>query len=466
MELVGAAPTGDLDLVRLLDVLTPGPTFHAEDYGVVADGVTDDTAAYQTALAASAGGTLVAAIGTSQIDADWAGTGTLRLPDNVTFHLPAGAKLRAIPNSLDYHAVVMFDGCTNAHITGHGTIEGENGLHLTGTGEWGYCIEMVESYNCSVSDVRLQDAHGDGLFMGFGANNNFVIRNVVSDRNHRQGFSICRASNGVIIDCTGSNTAGTSPESGIDFEPEATMGNVENVELINFRAIGNAQAGIILTGQLNIVKNVRVIGGVSRDNGTYGLLLDDLTDCAVYGTDSHNNGNDGVIFFGPCTGVYEFGQVTGNTAFGVTLAAAAAGVRVTGGTISENTLDGVLVDITPDVVLSDLTMIDNGRHNINMMGATANPTMDGCTSVISSGATTVNHLMAPSTTGLQRTRNTFVGTGVIGEPSGTKIIYDIVNGATVDDGVESATIANIVSLTQAEYDALTPVATTLYVITD
>ncbi len=33
-------------------------------------------------------------------------------------------------------------------------------------------------------------------------------------------------------------------------------------------------------------------------------------------------------------------------------------------------------------------------------------------------------------------------------------------------GSSDATINNIIALTQAEYDALTPVATTLYVITD
>jgi len=44
---------------------------------------------------------------------------------------------------------------------------------------------------------------------------------------------------------------------------------------------------------------------------------------------------------------------------------------------------------------------------------------------------------------------------------------DLVRLVDVGDVVESATIANIVSLTQAEYDALTPkVTTTLYVITD
>jgi len=44
------------------------------------------------------------------------------------------------------------------------------------------------------------------------------------------------------------------------------------------------------------------------------------------------------------------------------------------------------------------------------------------------------------------------------------IVEDL--AAVISDKVSSSDVTQIVALTQAEYDALTPVATTLYVVTD
>ena len=110
--------------------------FNPLDYGAVADGHTNNTAAFAKVVAAchEAGG------GTIWVTAGKYLTGSVRLADNVTLHLDSGAELLYSGDPADSpivpsrwectnvfaHAPLIYaDGCQNIAITGRGTLNGQ-----------------------------------------------------------------------------------------------------------------------------------------------------------------------------------------------------------------------------------------------------------------------------------------------------------------------------------------------------
>lgn len=91
--------------------------------------------------------------------------------------------------------------------------------------EWRMGISISACKNVLIEGLRIESTGGDGIYIsGDGArkwSEDVTIRNVHCDDNHRQGISIISAQNLLIEGSTFSNTSGTAPESGIDFEPNA-----------------------------------------------------------------------------------------------------------------------------------------------------------------------------------------------------------------------------------------------------
>src|SRR5690606_29588040 len=75
------------------------------------------------------------------------------------------------------------------------------------------------------------------IYLGIGRqgepNRNITIRDVVCDRNYRQGISVITAENLLIENCTLKNTAGTAPAAGIDFEPNPPRERLGNCVMRN-----------------------------------------------------------------------------------------------------------------------------------------------------------------------------------------------------------------------------------------
>jgi polygalacturonase len=97
------------------------------EFGTVGDGVTTDTAAIQAAIdscAGCGGGTVSLGPGTYL-------AGTVRLKDNVTLHLEAGATLLGSTDLNDYtdhyvdRSLIYAEGAANIAITGRGVIDGQ-----------------------------------------------------------------------------------------------------------------------------------------------------------------------------------------------------------------------------------------------------------------------------------------------------------------------------------------------------
>jgi len=112
--------------------------------------------------------------------------------------------------------------------------------------EWRFTLRLQAVENVLVENMTFKSSGGDGIVLGAnGPHNcrNVVIRKCVCDDNHRQGISICSGENVLIEDCVLSNTKGTPPEAGIDFEPDRPNECLSNITLRNVLSINNAGNG-------------------------------------------------------------------------------------------------------------------------------------------------------------------------------------------------------------------------------
>ena len=83
--------------------------------------------------------------------------------------------------------------------------------------EWRHCILVRGGKNFRVENMKLCSSGGDGIEIY--RVENFVIRNVICDDNHRQGMSIISGQDILVEDCEFNRTYGTDPQCGLDIEP-------------------------------------------------------------------------------------------------------------------------------------------------------------------------------------------------------------------------------------------------------
>ena len=117
--------------------------------------------------------------------------------------------------------------------------------------EWRMVFDFMSCRRVTVLGLRLENSGGDGIYLGVSGDGppyceDVVVRDVVCDGHHRQGISVVSAVNLLIENCVLSNTAGTEPEAGIDFEPNQPNERLENCVVRNCRMENNSGAGILV----------------------------------------------------------------------------------------------------------------------------------------------------------------------------------------------------------------------------
>ena len=108
-------------------------------------------------------------------------------------------------------------------------------------GEWRYALRIFHADNVLVEGLTITESGGDGIGV---SGNDITIRNCVMDKNHRQGISIFSAKNLLIENCIMSNTTGTPPAAGVDFEPDKQTERLINCVMRNCQFINNDGHGI------------------------------------------------------------------------------------------------------------------------------------------------------------------------------------------------------------------------------
>ena len=81
--------------------------------------------------------------------------------------------------------------------------------------EWRHVINLHGCTGVTIEGLTLAESGGDGIYLGAGPGGkpckDVIIRDVVCDRNYRQGISVISAENLLIERCTLKDTAGTPP---------------------------------------------------------------------------------------------------------------------------------------------------------------------------------------------------------------------------------------------------------------
>lgn len=98
--------------------------------------------------------------------------------------------------------------------------------------EWRHVLCIMSSVNIKVYGLTLAESGGDGIYLGSARgtwpNRDIHIKDVVCDKNYRQGISVISAENLLIEDTVMRDTAGTPPAAGIDFEPNHKVERLKN----------------------------------------------------------------------------------------------------------------------------------------------------------------------------------------------------------------------------------------------
>ena len=155
--------------------------------------------------------------------------------------------------------------------------------------EWRHILNLHGCENVTIQGLTLTESGGDGIYLGAGNNHkpcqNITIRDVVCDRNYRQGISVISAENLLIENCVLNNTAGIAPGAGIDFEPNLAKERLVNCVMRNCQIESNESAGILLylrplDGTSEPV-SIRIENCVTRGTNSFSAYI--VTSCGPTG---------------------------------------------------------------------------------------------------------------------------------------------------------------------------------------
>jgi polygalacturonase len=282
-------------------------TRSVKSYGAVGNGIHDDTAAFQAAINSlpSSGGTITVPAGTYLIDP----VKKIQLRSYNHLSMSSDAILKAKTNSATRAYLIYAYNRTQVEISG-GRLVGDRSTHhyVSGsTSEWNHGIQILGCTHVTIRDLHVSKCAGDGICIGGGASD-VRIANVVSTENRRQGLSITRCHDVKVYDSEFSYTHGTSPQCGIDIEPDGTS-TAYDIRIQNCRLNNNAMYGINVWKR---VSNVTLAGCTIERNGSCGAVTS-------YCSKIYFTGN--TVRYNSATGIFlregsKYCTISGGTSYG------------------------------------------------------------------------------------------------------------------------------------------------------
>ena len=239
---------------------------NVKSYGAVGDGRTDDTKSIQNAIDTGAS-VIFIPDGTYIIDT----LISLKPKSKQKIQLAENATLKAIPNSSESYSIIFLEDDSDIVISG-GTLLGDRYEHMSITGQWGHGIQIsTNTRNIIIKNIVLENFWGDGIYIGYSKNpldiaSQIKLMNIICNNNRRQGISITHAKYVTIDNILVSNTHGSTPECGIDIEPNAGC-YVEDVTIKNSTFSTNEGYGISMYGGYGkYIKSINITQCVFIEN--------------------------------------------------------------------------------------------------------------------------------------------------------------------------------------------------------
>jgi hypothetical protein len=214
-------------------------TVDAGNAGIVGDGVTDNTAAFQRLLD---GGDR-----TINVRAGDYVIGKLEFSANTVLLLDPGVVLRD-SGRLQQQERLLNIRVNNVRISGLGARLVAERTHYT-TGEYRHGVYIFGAQHVLVEGLEAAGHGGDGFYIGGPPgkpSTDVRLRGCRADNNRRQGLSITNARRVQVIDCEFSATNGTAPEFGIDAEPNYPVDFMDELVFIRPRTGGNLGGGLMI----------------------------------------------------------------------------------------------------------------------------------------------------------------------------------------------------------------------------
>jgi hypothetical protein len=205
----------------------------------------------------------------------------IRIASNKVITFPAGSQVRLKGTSTSTYNIFNISGASNITLY-NPVIIGDRSTHSGSGGEAGVGIGIRTSSNITLVNPQVSNCWGDGIYIGQASGSgyckNIVIKGGTLKKNRRDGISII-AVDGLLIDnLYAGYSDGTLPMAGINFEPNSSSCQINNVRVNNPRTERNGASGIqisnkLLVGSSNKTSNITITNHTDIGSPRYAFKL-------------------------------------------------------------------------------------------------------------------------------------------------------------------------------------------------
>ena len=320
----------------------------AKDNGVVGDGITNDGAALNALLASAASFGVPVVL--TPLSIVFTSVGIV-IPSNTRLN-GNGATIKCGITSSIYTPTIGISGVSNVIIENL-KVDGNKAAFAPAT-EFKHGIGMRTSTDVVLRNVTLNSNKGDGIeIAGDNAttwSERITLDNVTCLYNHRNGLSVIACKTLRVIHGSYSFSSGTSPQAGIDVEPNNAADPIEDLVFTDVLMQGNATCGFevnLHTAPTAKQEGIRLTNCSMRGSAGAGAVL--ITAYHVTFTDCEFNDNR----------------------IGIEADTKVNHLTIKGGVVLRNTYRGIFGVSTSmnDWLISGVKILDNAGYGVLLNGA-------------------------------------------------------------------------------------------------
>ncbi|MBC7913373.1 MAG: hypothetical protein H7Y07_04545 [Pyrinomonadaceae bacterium] len=207
--------------------------------------------------------------------------GGINIGSNKTITFLPGSEIRLKATSHDSYTIMELSGVSNVTLY-NPVIIGDRDNHIGTSGEHGIGLGIRGSTNVTVYSPKISNCWGDGIYIssssGHPVSKNIIIKDAYLRKNRRDGISIISVDGLVLDNLYAGYTDGTTPMSGINFEPNDPSNEIRNVLINNPRTEYNGSNGIQIgnrnmLGRTNKQSEITIVNHVDIGSPRYAVKM-------------------------------------------------------------------------------------------------------------------------------------------------------------------------------------------------